>query len=219
VTYSLNHPTVSATASASLEISTGASPGTSGTATVTATLNAQQAQFQFLVVPWIQVSNVNVTGTPFVSNPALFDTGSITVENTGTQPIGPTILLAYHSLDPRIDPYTVGGAMSANEVAPTGDPAVQFPDGMLASGQSVSAKVAFYNPFGVAINFTPQVFVVQAATACDISGSGGVAGVQLLINEALGASAAANDLNGDGVVNIVDVQIAIDGALGFGCTT
>jgi hypothetical protein len=33
--------------------------------------------------------------------------------------------------------------------------------------------------------------------------------------EALGVAPAVNDLNGDGVVNVLDVQIEIDAALGL----
>lgn len=40
---------------------------------------------------------------------------------------------------------------------------------------------------------------------------------QQMINEALGVIAAGNDLNQDGVVNVVDLQIVINAALGFGC--
>ena len=43
--------------------------------------------------------------------------------------------------------------------------------------------------------------------------------VQRLINQALGALPAANDLNGDGAVNVVDVQIVINAVLGLGCTS
>ena len=42
--------------------------------------------------------------------------------------------------------------------------------------------------------------------------------VQQEINEASGAAAAANDLNGDRVVNVVDIQRLIDAALNPGCT-
>ena len=42
--------------------------------------------------------------------------------------------------------------------------------------------------------------------------------MQREINEALGVTLAANDLNGDGQVNVVDVQIVINAALGLGCT-
>jgi hypothetical protein len=61
--------------------------------------------------------------------------------------------------------------------------------------------------------------ITVVSGACMASGSGlvGVADVQAAINQALGASAAANDVNQDGVVNIVDVQIVIDAALNLGC--
>jgi phage terminase small subunit len=49
------------------------------------------------------------------------------------------------------------------------------------------------------------------------AGSANVAGVQLLINQALGKQSPANDLNKDGVVNVVDIQIEIDAVLGTGC--
>jgi hypothetical protein len=54
---------------------------------------------------------------------------------------------------------------------------------------------------------------------CDINldGAMNVVDVQLEINEALGVTPAANDLNGDGQVNVVDVQIVINAALGLGC--
>jgi alpha-tubulin suppressor-like RCC1 family protein len=48
-----------------------------------------------------------------------------------------------------------------------------------------------------------------------IAGAPVVVDVQAKINEALGV-AAANDLNGDGVVNAVDVQIVINAVLGLG---
>jgi hypothetical protein len=38
-----------------------------------------------------------------------------------------------------------------------------------------------------------------------------------MINQALGAAQAKNDLNNDGVVNVVDIEIDINAALGFVC--
>jgi hypothetical protein len=65
-------------------------------------------------------------------------------------------------------------------------------------------------------------FQVTAGTPspCDINGDGvtNVVDVQLIINEALGVAPAVDDLNGDGVVNVVDVQIVINAALGLGCS-
>jgi hypothetical protein len=177
------------------------------------------------VNPWIQVSNVNVTHTAFTYNSSLgWNTGTVTVTNTGSQPIGPTILLAYHGLDSSIFPINlnaVGTAGFYDEVAPTGDYAVQFPDGILAPGQSVTANVAFNDINSLAISFTPQVFYVQTNKMCDISQTANtnVADVQLMIDEALGVAMPADDLNNDGLANITDVQIVLNSALGLGCSS
>jgi hypothetical protein len=57
-----------------------------------------------------------------------------------------------------------------------------------------------------------------AAFTCDIDGNGvtNVVDVEIVIDEALGFTRAVNDLNHDGVVNPADVQKAIDAALGQG---
>jgi YD repeat-containing protein len=58
-----------------------------------------------------------------------------------------------------------------------------------------------------------------ASSKCDIKnlGSTTAADVQALINEALGSSAPNNDLNGDGVINVVDVMIDAGVVLGDPC--
>ncbi len=62
--------------------------------------------------------------------------------------------------------------------------------------------------------------LIRYAT-CDINGDGNinVSDVQLVINQALGVVPATNDLNGDGAVNVADVQIVINAVLGLGCNT
>ena len=57
------------------------------------------------------------------------------------------------------------------------------------------------------------------AFTCDLNGDGNVnvADVQVIINEALGVIPAVHDLNHDGVVNVGDVQKVINAALGLGC--
>jgi hypothetical protein len=66
---------------------------------------------------------------------------------------------------------------------------------------------------------TPASFTLTNTLSCNIKGYGttNVVDVQMMINEALGATPAANDLNRDGVVNVVDVQIVINPVLGLGC--
>jgi hypothetical protein len=57
------------------------------------------------------------------------------------------------------------------------------------------------------------------ANLCDINHDNvtDVLDVQGMIKQALGINSAGNDLNGDGAVNLVDVQIVIDAAMKMGC--
>jgi len=57
------------------------------------------------------------------------------------------------------------------------------------------------------------------AGVCDLKQNGNIniADVQLIINEALGVTPAVNALNGDGVVNVADVQIEINAVISLGC--
>ena len=64
-----------------------------------------------------------------------------------------------------------------------------------------------------------QMIATAELPLCDLNKDGAmnVADIQVTINQALGKSAAVNDLNGDGKVNVVDVMIEINAALGQGC--
>jgi hypothetical protein len=58
-----------------------------------------------------------------------------------------------------------------------------------------------------------------ATFTCDIDGNGvtNVVDVEIVVDEALGFTSAVNDLNHHGVVNAVDVQKAVNAVLGRGC--
>jgi uncharacterized repeat protein (TIGR03803 family) len=89
---------------------------------------------------------------------------------------------------------------------------------LVPSGASTGV-VEVTTPNGTLFSNLP--FNVEAPTGgCTVNASSNytVANVQLMIDEALGLSPAANDLNGDGVINIVDVQISISTALGTACS-
>ena len=66
-----------------------------------------------------------------------------------------------------------------------------------------------------------SLLTVTPLAKCDLIQVGfyNVTDIQHLIGQALGAMPAANDLDGDGSVNIVDVQIVSNAVLGLGCTT
>jgi hypothetical protein len=63
-------------------------------------------------------------------------------------------------------------------------------------------------------------FQLTVLSACDVTQhtTTTVADIQQVINEALGIAPPANDLSGDGIVDIVDLQIVINAALGKGCS-
>jgi uncharacterized repeat protein (TIGR01451 family) len=64
---------------------------------------------------------------------------------------------------------------------------------------------------------TGSVAIVSAC-AVTLDSKPSVADVQALINQALGVWAPSNDLNGDGAVNVVDLQIVTNAAMGQSCS-
>jgi hypothetical protein len=69
------------------------------------------------------------------------------------------------------------------------------------------------SPLSITADFGPPGFT------CAITGhtTVGIVDLQAIIGQALGISLATNDLNGDGIVNIADVQKVIQAALNQGC--
>jgi sugar lactone lactonase YvrE len=65
-----------------------------------------------------------------------------------------------------------------------------------------------------------QLVLTVPVSACNVTHTGStmVSDVQREINESLGAVAATDDLNTDGAVNVVDVQIVINAVLGLNCS-
>jgi hypothetical protein len=56
--------------------------------------------------------------------------------------------------------------------------------------------------------------------ACEVTADStpAVPDIQHMINEVLGAAAPANDLTGDGAVNVADIQIVANAVLKLGCS-
>ncbi len=71
-----------------------------------------------------------------------------------------------------------------------------------------------------AVSTSITEMVTPPAVSCDLNGDGAVniIDVQRIVNEALGLLQAADDLDHDGRISIVDVQIEIGAALGWACT-
>jgi hypothetical protein len=75
------------------------------------------------------------------------------------------------------------------------------------------------NPAGTSF-VMDDAAIVTPFSPCDVNqnGSTNVLDVQQMINQALGGMAATNDLDGDQVVNVVDVQLVINAVLKLGCS-
>ena len=69
------------------------------------------------------------------------------------------------------------------------------------------------------VNSLTTTFLLANADKCDVNldGADSVADVQLMINQGLGWSSASNDLNGDHIVNVVDIQLVIGAVFGGAC--
>ena len=143
---------------------------------------------------------------------------------------------------------TVGTAYSATIPAVGGAPASRqwsVSSGALPPGLTLDAAAGTIggtpsspvgSPFSFGITATdtasghasqPRTFSIgvtgsggpPTANLCDVNQDGivNVSDVQLIVNEALGVAPPVNDINQDGVVNVVEVQLVIHAALGLGC--
>jgi len=63
------------------------------------------------------------------------------------------------------------------------------------------------------------VYSLPVLSLCDLSQNltTTVTDVQAIMNEVLGVVSPVHDLNGDGAVNVVDIQLVVNAAVGFGC--
>ena len=87
------------------------------------------------------------------------------------------------------------------------------------AGQTDPGAVALYS-----VQYSPAPGVATLvspykSTGCNVTQGAAptVADVQQIIDESLGFSSADHDLNGDGVVNVTDVQVVANAVAGIGC--
>jgi uncharacterized repeat protein (TIGR01451 family) len=84
-----------------------------------------------------------------------------------------------------------------------------------STGNAISVRVTVTDGTGAQASASYSLRV-NCGSACDFdnSGSADVSDAQYIINEALGRQQAADDLNHDGVVNVVEIQMVINAVLG-----
>jgi hypothetical protein len=155
---------------------------------------------------------IKVTDTPVVLIPAAM---LVTIAVT---PATPSITEGLTRQFAATGTYADGGTQNLSNIATwiSGTPAVAT----ITSGGLVTAVAAGTSTIsatsGAVVGST--VLTVTAAV-CNVSqdAAATVVDVQRMISEALGIIREPDDLNGDGVVNVSDVQIVMNAALGLGC--
>jgi hypothetical protein len=88
-------------------------------------------------------------------------------------------------------------------------------------GYSVQGSVS--NEVTVSGGASPMASYIDPTTvisACNVSldQNPSVTDIQEMINEVLGISSPVHDLNGDGIVNVVDLEIVVNAVLNMGCS-
>jgi hypothetical protein len=126
------------------------------------------------------------------------------------------------SLTPALIWGSVAGVTSYNVYFGTSSvpPFVANTVGTSYSPATLNANTTYYW-YLVSLNAagsTPSA-IWSFTTGCPVGqgGTANVSTVHLMINEALGVAAPANDLNQDGTVNVTDIQLTVDAVLGWGC--
>jgi hypothetical protein len=105
---------------------------------------------------------------------------------------------------------TAAGAEGATPIV-TGITTAAYTNTGLTNGTTYYYEVAAVNTAGASSMSNEAAATPATIGAC-------VSDVQSTINQALGIGAAANDLNHDGVVNAVDIQMAINAMMGQTCS-
>jgi sugar lactone lactonase YvrE len=116
-------------------------------------------------------------------------------------------------------PWTISGLPSW--IALTGPSATTGPGnaGLTVAANSGASRLATITIADASVAVT-QAGAQGAINPCDINKDGvvNVVDVNLMIQEILGEIPAVNDLKGNGIVNVLDVQIVFNAALGLGCS-
>jgi hypothetical protein len=145
-----------------------------------------------------------------------------TLQSIGVTPVSPSIVVGTALQFAATGIYTDGTTQNLAG-------SVTWSSGMMAfatittAGKASGVKVGSSTISASATNpvvIGSTTLTVTPLGPCDVTQHGlyTVVDAQAIINEALGAAQTINDLNGDNVVNVVDVQIVINAVLSLVCT-
>jgi len=162
-----------------------------------------------IVNPGSAVTLVISTGVPLaISGPAALPIGTVgTVYSATMMATGGSGSYTWSATG-----LPAGLGIGLNSGAITGTPTTST-----GSPFTVNVTVTDSNSATASVTYSLRINLLAA---CEVTNDSAVtaADVQAVINQALGSNAPANDLNGDGVINPVDVQIVIEALLTRNCT-
>lgn len=96
--------------------------------------------------------------------------------------------------------------------------AVTDASGVAAVTATANAVTGSYSVIAT-VNSLTAAFALTNTTRCDVNIDGltTAADVQSIVNQGLGSAPPSSDLNGDHVVNVVDMQIVVNAVFQWGC--
>jgi hypothetical protein len=207
-------------------------PSTGGTATIQVTTQSGCAWTATGGASWLPFSQAGGSGSGSITLTAAANSSGGTqgaiVSLAGLQAIvtQPSTACSYNLSQTQINAPAAGasGTITATTSCPVIASSNQTWVTAMPLGSSVQYTVAPNNGTSqrsatLTIGSVGVPVTQAALNLCDLqrNGSIGVADVQLIIDQALGLTPTVNDLNVDGVVNVVDLQIESNAALGPGC--
>jgi hypothetical protein len=171
-----------------------ATAANTGTSSISATLNPVSGSTTLTVTAPTLVS-IAVTPANSSVGAGLTQQFMATGTYSDTSMLSLTALATWASSTPSVATVTSGGLAS----------------GVAMGSSTISATVN---------SVMGSTTLTVTANPCDLDQDGmfTVADVQAMVNEALGQAQGRNDLNDDQVVNVVDIQIAINAVLHSSCT-
>jgi hypothetical protein len=165
-------------------------------------------------------SNITASFNGVTSPADVLTVTAATLQSIAVTPVGPSIVVGTAQQFTATGTYTDGTTQDVTGPV-TWASATTTVATIAGGGKAVGVKVGASTISATLGSVSGSAtLTVTPLGPCDVTQHGlyTVVDVQAIINEALGVTAGLNDLNGDKVVNVVDVQIVTNAALDLGCT-
>jgi len=174
---------------------------------------------------WVQKTTINLPPPGFWNGSCCLQSEQTIAYNSQTQKLFYHYLNNNTSADYLYDPMADAWSLIGSPSAGVGATATNGASGQMATYDPVHNMIIGWNQGGPADLWLGSIsgnLGVTPANACDLNGDGSVNSldVQIAINQVLGIATCGNaDLIGNGACSIVDVQRIVNASLGGGCKT